>query len=322
MRDKQLNELFINLVKDKIKDDKKVVGTLSEILNIQKEAAYRRLRNEVAFTFSEIIDISYALSISLDHIIGLQKSYHPYNLLGVSNRGLSKDISDRLKRSLELMDIITEGDRCQHGEVTSMLPVVFFLSYNNIYKWYLHIWNYHCYHGSTEPLKKFHEFEYDPKNFEFSKILSARLKEITNSYFVINTFFLEDFVDDVKKLISLNSINKEDVDNIKQELVHFLNYFEKVVISGCYPETGKKVSVYISEFRIRSGFSYITSPNYDVSLFKLFTFDSIFSLSKTSLKDTISWFKSYERLSTLISVSGEFGRTIFFDMQRRIIDRL
>lgn len=322
MKDKHLNESFIKLVKEKIKDEKKVVTILSDILDVQKEAIYRRLRNEVVFTFSEIIDISCALSISLDDILGLEKFLYPYHLYGISSDGSKKNRAAKAKRYVDIIaDIVGDGE-CEYAEVTASMPVVFILSSPYLLKWYLYIWDYHRYYDAESSYVKFHEFTYEPKMAEYSKITAANIKKFGNSYFIINRKFLEDLADDIKSLIHLKSISQEDIDNIKKELIQFLDYLERIVISGCYPETGKKVSVYISEFRIRSGFAYIKSAKLDASILKLFSFNGILSLFKDSYEETFKWFKSYERLSTPISVSCEFERTMFFEKQRQIIDAL
>lgn len=322
MKDKQLNGLFINMVRDKIKDDKKVAGILSDILNIQKEAAYRRLRSEVAFTFSEIIDICCALSISLDHILGMEKLCYPYDLYSVNAEGLTKGRSDKVKKYVDIVENIAEKEECEYAEVTASIPVVFTLNSEWLLKWYFFIWDYHRYYNADSSYKKFHEFDYEPKMAEYSQITAVNMKKFSNTYLIINRKFLEDMADDIKMLIHLKSIKKEDLDNIKDELIRFLDYLERIVISGYYPETGKKVSVYISEFRIRSGFAYIKSVNLKVSILKLFSFNGALSLNKESFDETVKWFKSYERLSTLISVTCEFERTMFFEKQRQIVDSL
>lgn len=322
MKDKQLNELFISLVKEKIKDDKKLVSVLSDILNLQKEAIYRRLRNEVVFTFSEIVSICCSLSISLEQILDFEKLCYPYQLYGVNPDGLKKNRTANVKRYVDIVSNIVENDGCEYAEVTASIPVVFTMNSDYLLKWYLFIWDYHRYYNVDNSFKKFHEFTYEPKMTEFSKITSANLKKFTNTYYIINRKFLEDLTDDIKTLINLKSIREEDIDSLKKELTHFLDYLERIVISGCYPETGKKVSVYISDFRIRSGFAYIKSSTLDASILKLFSFNGVLSLNDESFKETVKWFKSYERLSTLISVSCEYGRSRFFEEQRRVIENL
>ncbi len=322
MKDKQINELFIRLIKDKVKDEKKVATVLSDILNIQKEAVYRRLRNEVTFTFAEIIDICYVLSISLDHIIGLDKQYYPFHLQGIAYKELTKDrISKQKKDVLNLNHIIVE-DMCEYAEVTSSIPVIFFFSFEYLLKWYLYIWDYHRYYQPSKSIKKFHEFEYAPKILEISRLLVSRLKNITNSYIIFDRKFLEYFAANIKTITALGYISPEDVSKIKEELIRFLNYLEKVAISGIYPETGKNVSIYISDFKVHSEFAYIKSNDYHVSMVKLFSFNSIQSINEEPYIEIQNWFKSYERLATLISVSGENGRNVFFREQREIIEPL
>jgi len=318
MKDKQVNELFIGLIKNKIKDEKKIVSVLSNILDIQKDVVYRRLRHEVAFTFSEIAEIAYALSISPDHIISLKKQYHPYHMQGIGN-------SDRLAKLRMYTDHvinITKEKDCEYVEVSASIPVALFFGYDYLLKWYLYIGDYRRYYKEKIPLKKFHEFKCDVKFVEHSKILATELKKFAHSIFIINNKFLESLIKDLKIFIEIKCINKEDAGRIKEELNQFIDYLEKTVTSGCYPETAKKVSVYVSNFKIHSGFSFIRSTNYTFSVLKLFSFNSVFSINKEVFEETLNWFESYERLSVLISVSCEMGRSIFFEEQRRIIDTL
>lgn len=322
MKDKQRNELFIHLIRQKIKEEKKVVGVVSEILNIQKEAAYRRLRSEVAFTFSEIIDICCALSISLDHILGIEKLCLPYQLYGVNWEGSKRERTVKVRRYLDIVANIAKSQESEYAEVTDSMPIVFILNSDYLLKWYLYIWDYHRYYNAEYSLKKFHEYDFEQKMTEYSKITATNLKKFNNTFLIINTKFLEDMSDDIKNNMHLKHIRREDVENIKKELILFLNYLEKIVISGCYPETGKKISVYISDYRIRSGFAYIKSTYLNASILKLFSFNGALSLTQESFGETVKWYKSYERLSNLISVSCEFERTTFFEKQRQIVDAL
>lgn len=61
---------LINEMKDRMPQDQSLASYLINTLCIGKEAAYRRLRGEVAFTLDEIAIISCNLGISIDQIIG------------------------------------------------------------------------------------------------------------------------------------------------------------------------------------------------------------------------------------------------------------
>ena len=62
-----LKDGLIRAMKDKMPGGNNLASALTEILCIGKEAVYRRLRGEVAFTFNEAAVISRELGISLDN---------------------------------------------------------------------------------------------------------------------------------------------------------------------------------------------------------------------------------------------------------------
>ena len=61
---------LINEMKERIPQGQNLANYLTDTLYMGKEAVYRRLRGEVAFTFDEIAVISHNLGISIDQIIG------------------------------------------------------------------------------------------------------------------------------------------------------------------------------------------------------------------------------------------------------------
>lgn len=321
MRDKQLNDLFINLLRNKIPSDKKIAAILSEILDVQKEAVYRRLRNEVVFTFSEITQIAYSLSISLDHIVGMEKDYYPYVLKSVNNKEIRKDIYAVLNGYADWVKRLVKDEESEFSVVTPTIPIVFSFNQEYLMRWVLYNWDYRRYY-QTGPLKRFDNLDFDPEIFDLSRDVATIFKRIVKSDFILDRAFLKDFISDIITFRIFKCIGEEDVQKIKNELILFLDYLETIAIDGCYPESGNKVSIYISEIKPRSGFGYARSENYNVSFVKLFTFDGIVSFSKKCYEDTCNWFKSYERASTLISVSSEINRTTFFEEQRRILDNL
>ncbi len=321
MKDKHLNELFIGLLRVKMQDDKKIATVLSEILDINKEAVYRRLRNEVVFTFSEITQIAHSLSISLAHIIGMEKDYYPYILKSVNNKGIRKDIYPVLNGYADWIKGLVKNEENEFSVVTPTIPIVFSFNHEYLMRWVLYNWDYRRYY-QPGPLKRFDNLDFDPEIFDLSKNVATIFKRIVQSDFILDRSFLKDFISDITTFRIFKCIGEEDVKKIKNELILFLDYLETIAIEGCYPESGNKVYIYISEIKPRSGFGYARSENYIASFVKLFTFDSVISFSKKCYDDTCNWFKSYERASTLISVSSEINRTTFFEEQRRILDNL
>ena len=69
MKKAVVNE-FISTMREVTPKGGNLANILMDILCMSKEAIYRRLRGEVAFTFSEVAIIANQLGISLDKIIG------------------------------------------------------------------------------------------------------------------------------------------------------------------------------------------------------------------------------------------------------------
>ena len=69
MKNAVVNEL-ISTMREVTPKEGNLANVLMDILCMSKEAIYRRLRGEVAFTFSEVAIIAGQLGISLDKIIG------------------------------------------------------------------------------------------------------------------------------------------------------------------------------------------------------------------------------------------------------------
>ena len=68
MKDVSLYESFLAELRKKIPQGAKLTNTLVDMLYIEREAVYRRLRGEVPFTFMEVMVITKELGISLDNL--------------------------------------------------------------------------------------------------------------------------------------------------------------------------------------------------------------------------------------------------------------
>ncbi|MCD7937003.1 MAG: hypothetical protein LUG98_09105, partial [Tannerellaceae bacterium] len=70
MKRELLHTHFVLLLQKREPDKSKLIELLMDILCIEKDSAYRRLRGEVPFSFAEAITIGERLGISLDGLMG------------------------------------------------------------------------------------------------------------------------------------------------------------------------------------------------------------------------------------------------------------
>lgn len=321
MKNLSLNEIFIEAVKQKLPNQQKIANVLMDLLNIEREAVYRRLRNDVAFTFVEIVTVSRALSISLDDIVGLNNMCNPFQLQMIDYIYPNKTDYSKMENYINLLEHIIEDPLSELVEVSNSIPETLFLDYKYIAKYYLLKWDYH-YHFGPHPIRKFHELNLEDAFVELQKAHSYQIKRIKSTCYIIDNNLFSNLVYDIKSLASLNCISEKDVEILKMELFDFLDYMENLAIEGYYPKTKSQVLIYISDLSIDSNYGYIKSDVHKISLLRMFSLNAMSSIRESSFENMKNWIDSFKRFSTLISVSGEKLRFAFFERQRAIVSTL
>lgn len=76
-----IHEKLVGAIREKIPHKATLTNTLADLLCMEREAVYRRMRGDVSFSFSEVAAISNKLGISLDNLMGAHSvKSRPYQL--------------------------------------------------------------------------------------------------------------------------------------------------------------------------------------------------------------------------------------------------
>ena len=102
---------------------------------------------------------------------------------------------------------------------------------------------------------------------------------------------------------SLNLITEDDVAHLKEELYQLLAIMETLSIKGEFSE-GHKVYFYLSNIDFEATYTYIEKKDYQVSLLRVYSINSMDSQSPQICQIQRNWIQSLKRHSTLISESG------------------
>ena len=97
---------------------------------------------------------------------------------------------------------------------------------------------------------------------------------------------------------------------------------EVLAARGMYRETGNPILFYISNINFDASYSYLEAQNYRLSIIRAFILNTVVSLDLKAYEIVRHWLQSLLKSSTMISVSGEQQRILFFEKQRKIIDSL
>jgi hypothetical protein len=322
MKNEYIHNAFLADVRKKIPQSSKLVNTLVDILYIEKEAVYRRLRREVPFTFQEIAIIAKKLGISLDNIIGIgintDKS-RPFQLKLIEYLSPSEMDYSMMDEYIDIFRQVQKEEDSETAIISNILPQTLYSGFDYITKFYIFKWHYLYY---NEKVKPFHETTVPSKIMKLFTDSFIESKNIHETYYVLDYQIFNNLINDIKYYNSIRLITREDVLKIKEELFFFLDYIEEMTISGCFKETGNQVRLYISEVNIETNYSYLLTQKYSLSLIWTFILTSVASLDEDAFLKMKSWFQSLIRTSTLITITGEKQRIVFFEKQREIISEL
>ena len=249
---------LINQMKERIPPGHNLANYLTDTLYMGKEAVYRRLRGEVAFTFDEIAVISHNLGISIDQIIG-----------------------------------------------------------NHLFR--ICRWIYQ--NGKMKTPNSLSDMHVPEKIINAHKKLSESIRKVGKTYFVWDSNVFQSVVKEIKYFAGLNLISTSDVMYLKNELQQLLTDLEHLSIKGEFNE-GHELYIYLSNIDFEATYSYVSRKDYQISLFRVYSINSMDSQSPQICQIQKNWIQSLKRHSTLISGSGEAQRIAFIEKQRNIIDVL
>jgi len=311
---------FINALQQKIPLKASLVNTIADILIIDKDAVYRRLRGEVNFTFIEMASIAIKLGMSLDNIVGISTLEQKPVQITLAKHINPVDADYRtFGNYIYLLRSIKDKTDTLLLESGNILPFTIFYDYDYFTRLNMFCWHLGNNDGTDLP---FHQVTIPKPMREMQKQVSELTRHIKTAQYVWDRMIFQRIVNNVKVFAQLRLIKEEDVVLIKNELLEIVDYIEKLSITGRYEDTGNEVFIYISDILFETSYSTLKSQNTYLSQFKTFLLNANSSLDEDVYNSVSKWILALQRKATLISISGEKVRTDFFNTQRKILNTL
>jgi len=315
--------LFKNLIEslqDRVPQRGKLADMLTELLGIEKEAVYRRLRGSVPFSFQEVHAIAVYLGFSLDSIA---ENISPF----------SRQMTVSLTEFLEPQEIdykkledlcagihrLKDDPNSESGAVGSIIPLSLCVAYEYIYKFYLFKWS--------------HQFENPNKIKSYKEtVIAERLKQINRrflesvqdspkSVYIFDRRFIEYFVKDIRFFFEIRMITKEDILLLKKDLHLLLNDLERYAANGHF-DTGNKVDIFLANVNFDANYNYVDATTYKLAMMRTFTFSDLYSFDEVVFQNMKNWLNFLKRTSTIISEGNVTERIHFFERQRKFVNAM
>lgn len=310
---------FLDALKSKFPERGKLASELISILPIEKEGVYRRLRGDVQFGFPEVIKIAQKFNISLDEIIGCNTSKsRPFQLRLIDYENPTPLDFEMQYNLLDIFGWAENDPLSEMGMASNLIPMHLCMSYDYIYRFHRMKWYYQF--GSRP--RKFKEVIIYDKIRGMVDELVLRAKKIAFTHIIWDNKIIPSLVEDIKYFYQISLIDKEELEQLKQELHVLINDLEKIAIRESYPDTGKKVHLYITGMSFETEFLYYKTNDITLSNLRAFTLNDVLSLDQQVFEKIKKWMHSLIRTSTMISGSNEMQRVAFFNEQRKVLELL
>ena len=315
--------LFKNLIEalqDRIPQRGKLAETLTELLGIEKEAVYRRLRGSVPFSFKEAHTIAVYMGFSLDSVAeNISLFNKQMMILSIEFLNPQKKDYERIERFREGIDRLKEDPNSESGAIGHMIPSSFYYLYKYIYKFYLFKWSHQF--GDPQKIKTYAETNPTEHLEQLNREFAESVRNSPKSVYIFDRRFIEYFVNDVHFFYDIRMITKEDVLCLKDDLHAMLSELERYAVNGCF-DTGNKVEIFLANVLIDANYYYVDAINYKLTIMRSFAFSDSYSFDEVVFQNMKNWLNFLKRTSTLISEGSITERIRFFDEQRKLIEAM
>jgi hypothetical protein len=318
---KGLNKHLISSIEEVVAKGTNIANLLMDILDISKDAIYRRIRGEVSFTFEELANISEKLNISLDNIIGLKSSEQAvFNLnllrLPATNSSLSmyvKFVSDYAT----LFHRLNQYPNSKISMACNAIPPSIIFQYPYLLKFRLYRWMSQS--GIARNMTPMSEIEYPEELIPLTMLFVKNFFATKNLDITIDRSIITHYVKEVAYFAKLDLLTNEELANIKKELFEMLDFLESLAASGKYNNENSQIMIYLSNINIDTSYVFYGCDAFSSCDFLLYSINAINTQNPIMSNIQEEWINTLKRFSTLITYCGEIDRRNFFNTQRKHI---
>lgn len=313
-------DTFTEILYKKYPKRKQLMEALMELLGLEREAAYRRLRKEVFFSIHEIVTIATAWNISLDEITRVHSGKILFKMQFLNYCNPSPEEVNFFKFIIQSINYLKDFPDTEFMDICNKLPPQLITGFEYLNKFYLFKWKYQ--HGNESNPVSFSEMNISNEALQLALAYNRAIKQVPNTNYIFDQRVFDCLINDIQYFSSIYLLSQEEKELLKKDMFALLDYLQEIAKWGCYPETQNKVHLYISQLKIETGYCYTTTPDLDMFYIHVFDKLEIYSLHSEMITHFIAWMQQKKRASIKISEVDEKNRIEFFAIQRQLIENL
>ncbi len=320
MKKDLVNINFLLEIQKKVPNKSELVNILLDLLQIEKEAVYRRLRGDVPFSFKEVTAICLRFGISIDQLMGIKDKTTPFILqMNDYESPIDSDFS-MWENYSDVLELFLSREDLTFYETWTTIPLPFCYRYPALTRFYIFKWCFQV--KNYTPIKSYDQIQLNEHFVQHGARHLSLYSQASQIQLILADTLFTHLVKDILFFHTIRLINEQNIKDIYRELVICLNDLEQIASQGDFDGFGNKISLFISEVKIDTEYSLVKAGDNYIGLLRTFVMNAATTNDVTTFQYMENWFNSLKRLATLISVSGEKERIKYFIEQREIIKGL
>ncbi|MDR1623374.1 MAG: hypothetical protein LBS04_00130 [Tannerellaceae bacterium] len=318
---KNTNRDIVDAIIDRIPPNIKPVVYLMDKLDINKDSAYRRIKGNIPFTFSELAKLSAELDFSLDNIIKNDGRAACKNTEVKFNLSSAEDfIVERLDVYYHLKKTYLKDIQAYRSIVSlNKYHIFFILKYDNLFKFYYYSWIYQM---SDLPIHfSFSDLQIPERITAIRKKLISVAFEYNHSDLILDPNFFLNLIRDIQYYYKRGLISTDELALFKDELYDLIAHLEPVFRKGRNDADSNTYS-YLSSISIDTN---IIQMSYKDAITTMIWYNPVYPAFEYETHENIiyrKWLESLKKFSVLITRSN-YGLTAnFIKKQQMFIHNL
>ena len=319
MKNKTRDNLIATIRKN-IPEEINLTIFLSNLLNISRESAYRRIRGEINFSFEEIAILSQDLGFSLDNIVGTKRDGN-----ALFNIHMLQDIDYLdiyVTKILEYGRLFREKSEQMDTKVRisiNKMPYFFHIYYKSLSRFQIYKWLYQ--NQKITPNDRFSSFVLPEKVLNAHQTFFQDIQKVRNVTVIMDNNVFWSVAKDIDYFYKRGLLSEEELIVLKAELHAIVNWVEQVATDGVCPNGGK-IDMYVSAVDLEASYLHFEYGLGQFSQVRIYSISAIDSFNERLCRIQKEWIESQKRYSVLISESGEMQRFEYLNKQREYIDNI
>ena len=307
---KEFNNPILSVLEDKLPSHVKPVQYLMDTLEISKESAYRRMRNQIPFSFDEVATLCKDLHFSVDQLIGEADSAGGVFFKMDKEEPFGEDVIYKfLTKFADDLETIVEDKNSDAHIVLNYLPL-WALPTKPLRE--LHFCRKLYSQEKINVMQTFKDIVVPERINEKYEKISSLWEQLPNVCVVLDSSTFQKVVDEIKYFYAIKFLTKENVEYMYKGMIELLEYYTILAITG-KNHFGNSYKIYLSNLAIDANIAHYRANNSEVSeiwlypeqRIQIFNNEIINSLHK-------NWIQAQIKSSSLITSSNDILQREFF----------